>query len=198
MSKPSIERIIELQKFLHVFAQIERVIHRAHNQEIVRENDTEHSYNLAITAWFLASYFPELKQEQVIKQALVHDLVEVYAGDTYIYADEATLASKASREAEAAKKIKDEWADFPEMTEYIEIYEARESNEARFVYALDKIMPIITIYINDGYTWQKEGINLAQLRAVKDEKVSTSPEIEPYYLKLIDILEKSPHLIPPK
>jgi 5'-deoxynucleotidase YfbR-like HD superfamily hydrolase len=70
--KPDIHRLIELQKLLLQFQSIERVVHVPDNFEY--ENDTEHSYNLTITAWFLAQYFPHLDRDKVIRFALVHDL----------------------------------------------------------------------------------------------------------------------------
>ena len=200
MKKPTIRRLIEFQKLLLKFSHIERVIHRTHpNQsDYTVENDTEHSYNLALTAWYLAGYFPELDRDLVIRLALVHDLVEIHAGDTYIYADEVTLASKVAREAKALIQLEQEWADFPDMTQHIKAYEHRSTPEAKFVYALDKIMPMMTIFINDGYTWKQEDITLTRLKSVKESKVALSPEVIPYYNELCKILEESPHLIPIK
>lgn len=196
--KPPIKRLIELQRLLMKFSHVERVIHRQRpdRDAPIRENDTEHSYNLALTAWYLADNFDDLDSNIVIRFALVHDLVEVHAGDTYAYADKATLNSKEEREAKALVKLKEEWSDFPEMIKDIEAYESRETNEAKFVYALDKIMPIMTIYINNGYTWKQEGITLGQLEAIKVNKVAVSEKIVPYYEELIEILRKSPELIP--
>jgi len=166
MNKPDISRLLEFQKLLLQFSQIERVTHRQIQQkEFILENDAEHSYTLALTAWFLCEYFPELDRDLVIRIALVHDLVEIHAGDTYIYAAPSVIATKDGREVAAFATLKDEWADFPEMLEHIQEYKKRESPEARFVYALDKIMPIMQIYIHDGYTWKQEGITPERLES---------------------------------
>lgn len=194
MQKPDIHRLLELQRLLEQFAQVERSLHRRHNSRFVQENDTEHSYNLAMTAWFLAPHFPELDRDLLIRLALVHDLVEVHAGDTYVYADAATLASKQRREEEALEQLRKDWADFPELVPLIESYEARESKEAVFIYVLDKIMPIMQIYISDGHTWKQEGITLKRLDAIKRDKVALSPEIKPYYDQLYELLFSNPHL----
>ncbi len=197
MKQPDIRRLLEFQQMLLNFSHIERRLKRKHvDDTFIRENDTEHSYNLAMTAWFLTEHFPELDQEVVIKLALVHDLVEVHAGDTYIYAEDAILATKKSREKAALVQLKKEWADFKNMTSYIEVYEERKTSEAKFIYALDKIMPMMQIYINEGKTWQEEGITVAKLHGVKQNKIALSPEIEPYYDQLRVILLNSPHLIP--
>lgn len=197
-TKPDLTRLLELQRLLQQFNSVDRVVHRQHGKTVRHENDTEHSYNLAMTAWFLAPHFPHLDANLIIRYALVHDLVEVHAGDTYVYADAARLSTKAEREAAAAKQLVEDWADFPDMHHLIEGYESRSTAEAKFVYALDKIMPILQIYIHDGYTWQQEGITLEQLHAIKIDKVAVSPEITPFYNEIYALLSQSPHLIPPR
>lgn len=192
-NKPDIHRLIELHRFLLQFQQVERVVDVPHKETFRSENDVEHSYHLAMAAWFLCAYFPHLNRDTVIRYALAHDLVEVHAGDTYIYADQAALDSKQSREHAALKQIKQEWTDFPELVQTIETYEAKADAEALFVYALDKIMPIIVIFIGEGYTWQREGITTEQLDRAKRHKVRVSPEIEPYYEQLYDLLTRHGH-----
>lgn len=197
MSKPDIQRLLELQKLLQSFNEIDRRVHRRQGDEMRPENDTEHSYNLAMTAWYLAPHFPELDQDLLIRYALVHDLVEIHAGDTYIYGSHKELSTKVDREKQAAERLLKDWADFPEMHELIEKYETKANAEARFVYALDKIMPIMLIYNHEGYTWKKEGITTQQLHANKLDKVAISPEILGYYEQLHDLLLASPEFIPP-
>jgi len=192
--KPDIHRLLAFQKLLLEFSQIERVVDRRHTHANIKETDTEHSYNLALTAWFLAHYFPELDSDTLIRYALIHDLVEIHAGDTYIYGEQAHLDSKKQREAQALRKLQSDWPDFPELTKQITEYEKLASNEAKFVYALDKIMPIMQIFINDGYTWKQEKITPQQLDEVKRAKVALSPEITPYYEQLYDLLLATPEL----
>jgi len=195
MTKPDIHRLLEFQKLLLKFSQIERLTHRQNLQNIfIQETDSEHSYNLALTAWYLAAYFPKLDLNLVIRLALVHDLVEVHAGDTYIYADAKTLATKHEREAKALLKLKDDWADFSDMADHIEAYENRKSEEAKFVYALDKIMPIMLIYLHEGYTWKQLNITTLMLEKAKRQKIALSPEIIPYFDELYDLLVSRPEL----
>lgn len=195
MKKPTIQRLLTFQKLLAQFSQVERMIHRKHKSAFMYENDTEHSYNLAMTAWFLAPHFPDLDRDLLIRFALAHDLVEVHAGDTYIYGTAEELASKASREAAALKQFQRDWPELSEITQLIEAYESRVSPEAKFIYALDKIMPILMIYIHDGYTWKQKDITAKMLYDAKINKVSLSPEIKPYFDELHKLLLKSPHLI---
>lgn len=194
MTKPTIHRLIEFSRLLQQFGDIERVIHIKRRDAHVAENDVEHSYNLALTAWFLAEYFPGLNRDKVIRLALAHDLVEVHAGDTYIFADDAALASKAQRERDAQAQLQREWPDFPELHDAIAEYETRKSPEAKFVYALDKIMPVITNIVNEGYTWQAEKITLEKLHHNKQDKVKVAPEVAEYYDQLYELLLKNQHL----
>lgn len=194
---PDLPRLLEFQRLLQAFNRVDRSIHRSHHGAYRHENDTEHSYNLAMTAWFLAPYFPQLDPSRLIQYSLAHDLVEIHAGDTDIYADSDVLASKHDREVAAAAKLMHDWPDFPELHERINEYEAKATEESRFIYALDKIMPILLIYIHDGYTWTKHGITLARLHAAKKDKVALSPEIQHYYDQLYELLLNSPHIIKP-
>ena len=95
-------------------------------------------------------------------------------------------------------KLRKEWMDFPELHDLIEDYETKRTPESRFVYALDKIMPIMLIYIHQGYTWKKHGITLARLHNAKKDKVALSPEVQSYYEQLYTLLQSSPEIILPK
>jgi len=193
--KADITRLLELQQLLALFSQVERRTHRVHAGSYISENDTEHSYNLAMTAWYLAEWFPDLDKNLLIQYALAHDLVEVHAGDTYIYGTEDELASKEAREADAIVTLKADWSDFKDMNETIEAYESKTDAESKFIYALDKLMPIMLIYIHDGYTWKKEGVTVDMLYKAKIDKVKLSPEIYPYFEQLHALLLSRPDLI---
>lgn len=198
MNKPDISRLLELQRLLIQFSNIARVVDR-HDAEknYVRENDSEHSYSLAIMAWYLSRYFPELDQNEMLRLALAHDLLEIHAGDTYIYGDPEHLASKPDREAAALTQLEQEWPDFPDMTEYMHLYNARGTPEAKFVYALDKLMPVFLIYVSDGYSWKQQKVTLTMLDEHKRTKAALSSEIMPYYEQLYQLLLDSPDLIKP-
>jgi putative hydrolase of HD superfamily len=195
MGRPNVQRLIELQALLLKFSATERRLDVPPDFK-KQENDTEHSYNLAIAAWFLSEYFPELNRDQLIRLALVHDLVEIYAGDTYFYAEEAERLSKIERESKALERLDAEWPDFPGLTATIHAYEQKDSAEAKFIYALDKIMPIMVIYLGEGHTWHKEGITHDQLHTAKLPKVSASPEVTEYYNQLHDLLLQHPRYFP--
>lgn len=193
----NIHRLIELHKLLDKFSQVERQVERRYKDGYRHENDTEHSYNLAMTAWYLSQDYPHLDKDLIIRYALVHDLVEAHAGDTYIYGNPKELTSKEAREKEAEEKLKSDWPDFQEMNQLIINYEEKADAEARFVYALDKIMPVIAIYVNDGRSWATHHVTAKMLYENKLEKVKISPEIYPYFLELHELLLNSPETISP-
>jgi putative hydrolase of HD superfamily len=171
------------------FSVIERATRHPDNFE-KHETDTEHSYTLAMAAWFLAQYFPQFDEHTIIKLSLVHDLLEVHAGDTYAFADASVLSGKAEREAAAVEQLAKEWPDFPEITSAIHEYEARQTDEAKFIYALDKLMPILLNYLNQGRSWQHHGVTFEKFVAEKEAKIPISPEIYAYYKELLAILQE--------
>jgi putative hydrolase of HD superfamily len=161
-----------------------------------RENDVDHSYSLAMMAWFLAPYFPHLDRDTLIRMSLIHDLTEVHAGDTFVFGEDDHLVSKGQREADALTRLAADWPDFTEMNELLEHYEQRDSEEAKFVYALDKVMPIILSIIGGGRDFQDYNVTLELMHKQKQDKVAVSPEINEYYAELLEVLRDMPHLFP--
>ncbi len=194
-SKPDIHRLFELQEFLLQFRDIKRII-RIPGKPDEQENDVEHSYHLALAAWFLAQHFPELDANKVIRYALVHDLVEVHAGDTLPWAKDGSVEAKADREAESLARIQQDWADFPEMLADMAAYESRHDEEAKFVYALDKVMPVMLAYMAKGHNWHKYDITIDSLHEQKITKVAISPKINDYYQQLYGLIQQHPEYFP--
>ncbi len=130
-----------------------------------RENDAEHSFSLALFTAVLAEYSNEpIDVPKTMKMVLVHDIVEIDAGDTYCY-DEAGYATKAEREKAAAERI---FALLPpeQETEYRglwEEFEARATPEARFANAMDRIQPLLLNLHRNGISWQEHGIKFGQV-----------------------------------
>lgn len=184
-----LDKLINFTKLLEEFRTVERVI-RVTSQDRW-ENDTEHSYNLAMMAWYIVSSTKtDLDQDKVIRYALVHDFLEVYAGDTYIYSeDKSHLESKHERERAAIVKLRETLSEFPELHDSIDAYEARQDAESRFVYALDKIEPMIHLYLDNGRTWKEGKVTLEMVYENKKDKVALSPEIKPYFDELMQLLK---------
>jgi 5'-deoxynucleotidase YfbR-like HD superfamily hydrolase len=90
----------------------------------------------------------QLNIGKVCQYAIVHDLVEVYADDTSNFAEDDKRASKDQREKLALQRIAEEYDHFPWIVDTIKEYESKESNEAKFVYALDKYLPVYFDYLD--------------------------------------------------
>lgn len=118
------------------------------------ENDAEHSWHLAMMAIAFARYAARpVSLERVLKMTLVHDLVEIYAGDTFAYDKEANL-DKEQREGAAADKI---FAMIPEGGELRALWEEFDEGktaDASFAAALDRLQPLLSNHLNEGHTWK--------------------------------------------
>jgi putative hydrolase of HD superfamily len=194
LTRPDIKRVVELQEFLLAFHAIDRKIFIPPSIDKA-ENDIAHSFSLAMMAWFLSPHFPGLDTGKMIQLCLAHDVIEVYAGDTFSYDGQAVL-DKKERESRALVRLEKEWADFPDLIHAIKEYETLRSKEAKFVYALDKLQPAIMDYINEGRIWHKLDITFAKFIAEKEKKIPVSPEVYDYYQQLRTILEDNLHLFP--
>lgn len=183
----------ELLKFVELTQEFKgvrrKIILPKENRE---ENDAEHSYQLALVAWYLIST-QNLKLDAglAMRYALIHDLVEVYAGDTPAGMHkgfEEERRTKHEREAVAIEDLKKNFPEFSEMHEFITKYELRADEESRFVYALDKVIPLLNIYLDRGHSWKVHGISLEDVLVDKTSKVSISPEVKKYFDEITEIL----------
>jgi len=124
------------------------------------ENTAEHSWHLAMMAMLLAEYANEpIEPARVIKMVLVHDIVEIDAGDTYFY-DAAGTLDKAERERRAADRL---FALLPEdqgreLRELWEELESGQTPESRFASALDRFIPQLHNYYTQGKSWKEHGV----------------------------------------
>ena len=163
-----------------------------------RENDAEHSFSLAIAAAVLAEYSNEpVDVAKVMKMVLVHDAVEIYAGDTYCYDDEGAK-TKEAREKAAAEKI---FGTLPEeqATEYRALWDEFERNdtpEARFSNAMDRIQPLLLNYSREGYSWKEHGVNSSQVRKRFDKVKDGSAELGKMVDDLLDKAIENGFLMP--
>ena len=183
------EQLIDFVNFTHEFREVIRIARSPNAKRF--ENDTEHSYQLAMVAWFLIDK-DKLKfdKELCFMYALAHDLVEVYAGDTYIY-DKNKSSSKHQREKKALLQIKKRFPRFKSLIKIIERYEKRKDKESKFIYALDKIIPPIQIYLENGKLWRERKVSLKDILENKNEKIAISPDIDKYWQELSKELVKN-------
>jgi putative hydrolase of HD superfamily len=131
---------------------------------------------------------------KTMAMALVHDILEVYAGDTPVLGSAHLLESKAEREAAALMKLHQHWPDMHLMHDLIEEYERRSIPEAIFIYALDKLVPILNNYTDNGRSWHASHVTFQKMLGAKTAKISTDPHIKQYYDQLVELLRQKPEL----
>jgi len=161
-----------------------------------RENDAEHSFQVAMVAWYLADALNlELDRERLLQYALVHDIAEVYAEDIDPhYSFKHNRAAKEEQESAAMRKLKGEHPKFDELHRAHAHYHAQNDDEAHFVYALDKLLCFMNIHMtNDPYyavLQLKKGIDMLQDMKNTRHKVKTCRKIRELYDQLMEIVEK--------
>lgn len=132
-----------------------------------KENDAEHAWHMAIMALLLQEYAnEEIDVLKTMTMLLIHDLVEVYAGDTYAY-DDKGKESQRERELEAADKL---YNLLPEdqgkkLRALWDEFEARETAEAKFARTMDNMQPMMLNHVTNGKSWVENGIKLSQVLA---------------------------------
>ena len=158
--KQQIDFLMEIDKLKHVYRQ--NLVANGSR----RENDVEHSWHLGVMAVILQEYAAEpVDMAKVMKMVLLHDLVEIDAGDTFAYDPEAGL-DKEERETAAADRL---YGMLPsdqgqELRTLWDEFEARETPEAKFAACLDRLQPLLNNDHTAGGTWQTHGVSSGQVR----------------------------------
>jgi putative hydrolases of HD superfamily len=159
------QAVIDLGELSLAFGRVDRVTYHPDGETF--ESDTDHTVMLGLVACaFAHRYLPDLRQGWIAQFALVHDVVEVYAGDTStLNISEDGKAAKKAREAAAEDRIRTEFGlRLPWLPMMIDFYENRTFPEARYVRALDKLLPKITHILNGCKTIKDEGMLLGRLK----------------------------------
>lgn len=152
-----------------------------------QENSAEHSWHLAVMALVLSEYAKDaIDVIRVVKMVLLHDLVEIDAGDTYCY-DEAAHGDKAEREQKAADRIfgllpEEQNGEFRTLWEE---FEARETSEAKFAAALDRLQPLLNNFHTTGGMWRKHGVHSGQVLGRNRPMGDGAPALWEYAEKMI-------------
>ena len=186
--KKQIAFIIEIDKLKHIFRQTFLM------DASRRENDAEHSWHLAVMAILLAEYAEDehLDVLRVVKMVLIHDIVEIDAGDTYCY-DEEGAKDKAEREQKAADRLfnmlPSEQAE--EFRILWEEFEACATPQARFAASLDRFQPLLHNYETKGQSWKEHRITSSQVLERNKPIQNGAPLLWQYTEELIaDAIDK--------
>jgi len=165
-----------------------------------RENTAEHSWHLGIAALVLSPFAAEpIDQGTAVAMALVHDIVEIDAGDTFAYDEAEGAATKEAREQEAADRL---FGMLPEATgrwfrELWDEYERGDTAEARFVMAVDRLAPMMLNLAEGGSTWREHGITRSRVIARNGQHVERSlPDAWKVVLTMLDAATDAGHIDP--
>ena len=182
-------RLEQQVKFLVEIDKVKNIFRQTYLADSSRkENDAEHSWHLAIAAFLLKEHMKEeVDLLKVIIMVLIHDLVEIDAGDTYAY-DDTGAATKREREEKGADRIfgmlpEDQGRYFRELWEEFEEY---ESADAKFAHLLDNFQPLLLNDASGGRSWEEHGVRKSQIykRNVKIEE--TSEDVWNYMKSLVE------------
>ena len=183
------ERLTQQLRFILEADRLKHVQRRSYLADGSRvENSAEHSWHLALMALVLAEHAnEEINAYRVMQMVVVHDLVEIDAGDTYLY-DEDGQSDKAEREAAAADRLfgllpADQAA---ELLALWQEFEARETGDARFANSLDRLMPLLHNYTSGGRAWKDHGIRGEQVRRRLSVMGDGSAELWAYAQSIIE------------
>ncbi len=157
-----------------------------------RENDAEHAWHMAIMAYLLKEYSnAEIDIAKVMLMCLIHDIVEIEAGDTYAY-DEAGKATEKAREELAAEHLFGMLPDDQkaELKGLFEEFERCESAEAKFAKVMDNFQPLLLNHSNNGEDWKQHEVRREQV-VKRQEKSKTGSDV--IYEKTMEMIEQNVH-----
>ena len=198
--RESNERLEQQIAFLVEADKLKRVLRRnsiSGGQRL--ENSAEHSWHLTLMALVLAEHAaaPGLDLFKVLRMLVVHDLVEIDAGDTFAY-DEAARKDQKEREERAAERI---FALLPAqdgaaLRAVWDEFEEQDSPEAHFARSLDRLQPMLLNYVNGGSGWQRNGVKAAQVRDLNRSIDAGAPALWRYAAGMIDDAIERGYLAP--
>lgn len=180
--RKQIEFALLMDKQKNIFRQN----HLADNSR--RENDAEHAWHMAVMAYLFREYANEdIDISKVILMCLIHDVVEIEAGDTYAY-DEEAKKSQREREDIAKKHI---FGMLPsdqgrELEALFDEFEAQETAEARFAKTMDNLQPVLLHEANGGGDWKEHGVTKEQIVRRQEKTRHGSEELFEVIKDIID------------
>ncbi|MBR1824181.1 MAG: HD domain-containing protein [Ruminococcus sp.] len=184
--KKQIEFMLELDKMKNIYRQT-YVLH-----EDRKENDAEHSWHLAILAMLLTEHADKpVDPVRIMKMVLIHDVVEIDAGDTYCY-DAEGCKTKADREEKAAQRIFGLLPD-DQKKEFYDLwreFEDSETDDARFAAVLDRIQPLLLNYTKGGISWMEHDVPKEKVIARNSEYFGESKDIAELIVSVIEDARK--------
>ena len=192
------ERFEQQLNFILEIDKEKNILRQTHLTGYTRqENDAEHAWHMAIMIYLLKEYSnEEFDVAKAMMMALIHDIVEIDAGDTYAY-DVENKKTQEEREKKAAERI---FGILPEdqqkeLKGLFEEFEAGETKEAKFVRAMDNLQPLLLNDSNNGEDWKRHGIRKSQVLKRQEKTKPGSEEIWDFSVKLVQENVKKGNLI---
>lgn len=148
-----------------------------------RENDAEHSWHIALMAMLFKDYAPEgCDVPRAACMCIVHDLVEIYAGDTFAY-DDAANVGKEERERIAADKL---FSELPseiafEFRSLWEEFDAMDTPDSKYAAAMDRLQPYLHNTLTEGHTWKEGNPSIEQVNRRMSPALECIPEVRNWY-----------------
>ena len=160
-----------------------------------RENSAEHSWHLAMACWSIAKYFKlPLNHERLLKMALVHDLGEIDAGDTYLYDSQRNEAHHSEREG--IQRLQGERGNgIDDLTEIWEAQETGSSQETQLIKVVDRLLPFLLNLKTQGGMWQVHQVTRSQVLSTQAFIKKSFPDIYDWLRQQIDFATEQGWLI---
>jgi len=176
--------IIELDKLKGVYRQ---ALVKADKNRF--ENSAEHSWHISLTAQILHKYAVEnVDITRVMSMLLIHDIVEIDAGDLFAFSDDADLAEQEQKEIDAAKRIFGLLPDkqFNMFNQLWLEFENAETIDARFAKAMDRVLPLLQNMRNEGGSWARHNVTKSQVLKRNQYLEGLAPQLWHYVCSQID------------
>lgn len=178
----------KLNKLLLWTAEIDKMTHILRHTLLVdasrRENDAEHSWHIAVMALLFSEYAESaINVGHAVKMLVVHDLIEIYAGDTFAF-DKNGNKTKKIREKDAADKL---FSELPndigkEIRTLWEEFEEMQTNDAKYANCMDRLQPFLHNTLTDGHTWKEANATVEMV----EKRTHIIKEFMPKVYKWID------------
>ena len=200
MNPSAVARLVQQVQFIAEVDKLKDIFRQTLTSQSRRnENDAEHSWHLCLCAVVLAEHAntPDLNLLRVLQMLILHDLVEIDAGDTFAY-DVARMADQHEREARAAERIfgllpPDQAAEFRALWDE---FEEKVTPEAKFATALDRFQPMLLNCRTDGAAWQRHGVTHDRVLARNRHIADGSAALWDYAEKMVQAAVDAGHLAP--
>ena len=160
-----------------------------------RENSAEHSWHLAMACWSIAEYFKlPLNHERLLKMALVHDLGEIDAGDTYLYDSQRSEAHHTEREG--MQRLQGERGNgIDNLAKIWEEQETGHSQETQLIKVVDRLLPFLLNIKTQGGMWQVHQVTRSQVDATQAFIQKSFPDIYDWLTQQVDVAVEQGWLI---